>query len=86
VAAASVLARDRFLGWMERAAREFGMALPKGASTQVEVAARQFVARHGREALSRVAKLHFKTTERVLATPPGRPTAGNPESKVPSPE
>jgi len=69
VAAASVLARDRFLGWLDRASREFGMTLPKGASTQVEVAARQLVAKDGREALARAAKLHFKTTERVLKTP-----------------
>jgi ribonuclease HIII len=66
VAAASVLARDRFLGWMDRASGEFDMALPKGASSAVEVAARALVARLGRDALRRVAKLHFKTTQRVL--------------------
>ncbi|HEX2324455.1 MAG TPA: hypothetical protein VHQ00_03595, partial [Chloroflexota bacterium] len=66
VAAASVLARDRFLGWLERAGRELGRPLPKGASSQVEAVARELVAAHGREALGRVAKLHFKTTERVL--------------------
>jgi ribonuclease HIII len=66
VAAASVLARDRFLAWLERASREFGLVLPKGASSAVEVAARALVARHGREALGRAAKLHFKTTARVL--------------------
>jgi ribonuclease HIII len=66
VAAASVLARDRFLGWMERAARDFGLDLPKGASPQVEVAGRALVARLGPDTLRRAAKLHFKTTERVL--------------------
>lgn len=66
VAAASVVARDRFLGWMERAARELGLELPKGASPQVEAAGRALVARHGPAALRRAAKLHFKTTERVL--------------------
>jgi ribonuclease HIII len=69
VAAASVVARERFLGWLERAERELGLPLPKGASSQVEVAARAVVARHGPEALARVAKLHFKTTQRV--PPPG---------------
>jgi ribonuclease HIII len=68
VAAASVLARDRFLRWLERASREIGMALPKGASPQVEAAARRLVAAHGPEILTRLAKLHFKTTERVLET------------------
>ena len=71
VAAASVLARDRFLGWLERAGRELGRPLPKGASSQVEAVARELVAAHGREALGRVAKLHFKTTERVLSTASG---------------
>ena len=67
VAAASILARDRFLGWMERASQEVGMALPKGASSQVEAAARKIAQQHGADALRRLAKLHFKTTERVLA-------------------
>ena len=67
VAAASVLARDRFLGWLERAARDLGQKLPKGASSEVEAAARAVVERHGQDALARLAKLHFKTTERVLA-------------------
>ena len=71
VAAASVLARDRFLGWLERAGRELGRPLPKGASSQVESVARELVAAHGQEALGRVAKLHFKTTERVLSTASG---------------
>ena len=66
VAAASVLARDRFLGWLEQEGRELGRPLPKGASSQVEAVARELVAAHGREALGRVAKLHFKTTERIL--------------------
>ena len=66
VAAASVLARDRFLWWLERASRDYGMTLPKGAAPQVEVAGRLYVSKFGREALRKVAKLHFKTTERVL--------------------
>jgi ribonuclease HIII len=66
VAAASILARDRFLHWLDRTARDYGMPLPKGASSEVEAAARRFVARHGPEALGKVAKLHFKTTVRVL--------------------
>jgi ribonuclease HIII len=66
VAAASVLARDRFLEWLARAEREAGQALPKGAAPQVEVAARTLVHRLGQDALGRFAKLHFKTTQRVL--------------------
>ena len=66
VAAASVLARDRFLGWLERASRDYSLKLPKGASDEVEAAARRLVQSRGQEALGKVAKLHFKTTQRVL--------------------
>jgi ribonuclease HIII len=76
VAAASVLARDRFLGWLEQAGRSLGKPLPKGASSQVEAAARALVAAHGADALGRAAKLHFKTTERVLGRAAPAPAAG----------
>jgi ribonuclease HIII len=66
VAAASILARDGFLGWLAQAERRHGVPLPKGASNEVEAAARRFVAKHGPAALGQVAKLHFKTTTRVL--------------------
>jgi ribonuclease HIII len=68
VAAASILARYRFLGWMERTGQELGQTLPKGASTQVEAVARALVAARGPDLLSRIAKLHFKTTARVRPT------------------
>lgn len=67
VAAASVLARERFLAWLERASREHRLPLPKGASTEVEAAARRLVDRDGAATLGKVAKLHFKTTARVFA-------------------
>jgi ribonuclease HIII len=67
VAAASILARDAFIGWIAAAERRHGLRLPKGASSEVEAAARAFVQRHGPHALGSVAKLHFKTTQRVFA-------------------
>jgi ribonuclease HIII len=67
VAAASILARDAFLRWLERASRRLGVPLPKGASPAVVAAAREVVARHGRDELGNVAKLHFATTGKVLA-------------------
>lgn len=66
VAAASILAREAFLEWLERTSARFGLVLPKGASPQVIEAAKSIAAAGGREALSEVAKLHFKTTDRVL--------------------
>jgi ribonuclease HIII len=67
VAAASILARDRFLEWLEQESARLGVPLPKGASQQVIEAARQVVEQYGRERLGDVAKLSFKTTEKVLA-------------------
>lgn len=67
VAAASVLAREAFLLWLSRTSAALGQTLPKGASPQVEDVGRTLAASGGREALARVAKLHFKTAAKVLA-------------------
>lgn len=66
VAAASILARERFVNWMDAAGNAAGMKLPLGASAQVVKAARQLVAVHGEDMLPKVAKMHFKTTQSVL--------------------
>jgi ribonuclease HIII len=65
VAAASILARAEFVRRLEGIGRELWMELPRGASA-VEDVARLLVSRHGKDALSRVAKLHFRTTNKVL--------------------
>jgi ribonuclease HIII len=69
VAAASVLARARFLDRLEGLSAQFGMTLPKGASNTVVQAGRALVKHFGRAALRQAAKLHFKTTAEVLASP-----------------
>ncbi len=74
VAAASILARERFVDWIEKTSRAGGVELPLGASDAVVEAARQIVARHGPDALGRVAKLHFKTTQRVSGDSEGSGT------------
>ncbi|MGO9956260.1 MAG: ribonuclease HIII [Solirubrobacteraceae bacterium] len=66
VAAASILARDAFLNWLDRTSVRVGITLPKGASPQVVEAAKVIAATGGPKALAQVAKLHFKTTEKVL--------------------
>jgi ribonuclease HIII len=65
VAAASILARERFIDWIDKTSSAGGVTLPLGASAAVIDAAREIVSRHGLEALSKVAKLHFKTTAAV---------------------
>ncbi|MDU4959761.1 MAG: ribonuclease HIII [Sporomusaceae bacterium] len=63
VAAASVLARDRFLSGLDRLQAEYDMEFPKGASAAVIATARRFAAARGKEALAAVAKTHFKTMD-----------------------
>lgn len=65
VAAASILARERFIDWIDRTSSAGGVTLPLGASAAVIDAAKEIVSRHGMEALSKVAKIHFKTTAAV---------------------
>ena len=67
VAAASVLARSAFLEWLERNAEPNRDAWPRGASAHVVDVARSVVARLGRDALTDLVKLNFRTTEAVLA-------------------
>lgn len=66
VAAASILARDRFLLRLQQIGKQFSVFLPKGASPEVIQAARELVEKDGPVVLRRVAKLHFKTTSQVL--------------------
>ncbi|MES2440381.1 MAG: ribonuclease HIII [Verrucomicrobiota bacterium] len=70
VAAASILARERFIDWMDKTSAASGVKLPLGASDAVVQAARELIAKHGPDSLGKVAKLHFKTTQVVLGTPP----------------
>lgn len=66
VAAASIIARAEFLRRLQDLSTRYGVTLPKGASDMVITAGKEFVRRHGTEALSQVAKLHFRTTASVL--------------------
>jgi len=66
VATASILARDLFLGRMDRLSRSAQMTVPRGAGAPVLAAGHKLVAKHGPDALERFAKLHFKTTGQIL--------------------
>jgi len=67
VAAASILARAEFVRRLEQLSKQIGKTLPKGASDpQIVTVGREIVAKGGRDALAEVAKLHFKTTEKIL--------------------
>ncbi|BBB93304.1 MAG TPA: ribonuclease HIII [Methylomusa anaerophila] len=64
VAAASVLARDRFLNRMKDLSEKYNLSFPKGA-TNVLDAARLFVKKYGKDALTEVCKTHFRTYEQI---------------------
>lgn len=66
VAAASILARDRFIARMHKLSHDYGFELPKGASETVVIAGRRIVKEKGEEELGKVAKLHHKTTNKIL--------------------
>ncbi len=65
VAAASIIARERFIDWLERNGRRLGVVLPRGVSPQVKSVASELVASHGPAILRDVAKTHFKTAGEV---------------------
>lgn len=65
VAAASILARARFLEDIGRLSALVGFELPRGSTHVLEVA-RRVVEERGREGLEEVAKVSFKTTKRVM--------------------
>jgi ribonuclease HIII len=69
VAAASILARHEFVTRLAAIEKQFGMNLPKGASAQVDAAAKEFLAKHGVANLSKVAKMHFRTALRAQGLP-----------------
>ena len=67
VAAASILAREKFIGWLAAASQNWGVELPKGASALVKENAGRLVKTHGQGVLKSVAKLHFRTTQDIAS-------------------
>ena len=76
VAAASILAREAFINWLDREGRNLGVRLERGVSPAVKVAAGRLVEGKGPEILRQVAKVHFRTAHAVapehFAEPPPR--------------
>jgi len=68
VAAASIMAREKFINWLRDAKKAVGIELPRGVSALVKEKARALVATHGPEVIGRVAKTHFKTAAEVAPT------------------
>ncbi|WP_342762065.1 ribonuclease HIII [Bacillus sp. BR3(2024)] len=65
VAAASILARYEYIKRLETMSLNYNLQFPKGASTKTIQIAKEFLIKYGEKELSKVSKLHFKTTEQV---------------------
>jgi ribonuclease HIII len=61
VAAASIMAREAFINWLERKSKELGLRLERGVSPSVKESARKLVELSGAGVLREVAKVHFRT-------------------------
>ena len=76
VAAASILAREGFIDWLDRQGKALGVRLDRGVSAEVKATAEKLVAAKGPEVLREVAKVHFRTAHAVapehFAAPPPR--------------
>src|SRR5712692_1517173 len=77
VAAASILAREGFINWLDRHGKIFGLSLQRGASASVKETGRKLVEMKGPQILREVAKVHFRTAHEIApndyaAPPPGR--------------
>ena len=67
VAAASLVARAEFLTRLAALAQKWQVDLPKGAGSPVDAAGRNVWSKGGADLLRQVAKLHFKTTQKIGA-------------------
>lgn len=65
VAAASILAREAFINWLDREGKKLGVRLDRGVSPVVKAAAQKLVEARGPEILRQVAKVHFRTAHAV---------------------
>src|SRR5512133_981300 len=77
VAAASILARETFIDWLERKGKELGVRLGRGVSGEIKSTAATIVEKHGPQMLSQIGKVHFRTAHEVApdafpAPPPKR--------------
>lgn len=60
VAAASILARERFINWLRDKGDELGLVLPRGASTEVQALTAELKRERGFDFLKEVGKTHFR--------------------------
>jgi len=76
VAAASIVAREAFINWLDRKSKELGLRLQRGVSPGVKESARKLVKMNGPGAWREMAKVHFPTAHETAPddypAPPAR--------------
>ncbi len=65
VAAASIIARNRFIEWFIMAKRKYGIDFPIGINDETITCGKRLVSEYGKDTLREVAKLHFRTTDLI---------------------
>lgn len=85
VAAASILAREAFVGWLDRQGKTLGLRLGRGVSAEVKTTAERLAAERGPEILRQVAKIHFRTAHAVAPEYFTAPPVREPWPKQPPP-
>jgi ribonuclease HIII len=68
VAAASILARERFIDWLRDTGKELGLKLPRGASTEVQELTNELRREKGAGFLREVGKVHFRFAKNPSGT------------------
>ena len=69
VAVGSIIARFAFLQEMDKLSEQYQMTFEKGAGEIVDQFGKKFVEKYGVDELKKVAKLHFKNTQKILEEP-----------------
>lgn len=65
VAISSIIARYAFLKSIDKLSEIYQMEFPKGAGTKVDEFGKEFILKYSEEELTKVAKIHFKNTEKI---------------------
>jgi ribonuclease HIII len=65
VAVASVISRYIFLKEREKLSKKYGIDIPKGAGTKVDIIIKELVNKYGKNILNEISKISFKNTEKI---------------------
>ena len=68
VASASIISRYIFIKEFDKMSDKYQIPFPKGSGVNVDSIGKEFIEKHGKEELDKVAKKNFSNTKRILGT------------------